>query len=99
MLSEVLYKARVDPFKTLEEIDDSQKAVLLDKIITTASDSYEAQGYTRTAGGSYRSVSGYKGRFELEVYNKKVCPLGHDVVRCEGPHGRSLWFVPEVIET
>jgi len=98
LLSEAIYKARIDPFKTLKEITTEQKLLLLEKIKTTAADSFEAQGYTRKNGGSFRSVSGNKGGFDLEVYAKKICPLGYEIIRCEGPHGRALWYVPQVIQ-
>jgi len=99
ILSEALYKSRIDPFVTVGELSDEKKSRLLRKIKDTAKSSLAAQGHTRTKGGSFRSVTGDMGGFELEVYGRQKCPLGYDVVRTEGPHGRTLWYVPELIES
>ena len=98
LLSEAIYKSRVNPFHSLREISSSQKLLLLSAIKETARASFSAQGHTRRGGGSFRGVGGGKGGFELEVYAKKVCPEGREIVRTEGPHGRSLWYVPSVID-
>ena len=35
------------------------------------------------------------GDFELAVYRRDRTPTGAPVVRDEGPHGRSVFWVPE----
>tara|TARA_B110000305_G_C19391746_1_gene615265 strand:+ start:174 stop:794 length:621 start_codon:yes stop_codon:yes gene_type:complete len=97
ILSEALYKARINPYSAVGELTTTELFLLLEEIQSTASQSLAAQGHTREKGGSFRSVSGYKGTFELVCYGRKICPAGYPITReTNGPHKRSLWWVPEL---
>ena len=64
----------------------------------TATSSYNAQGMTREAGGSYRDVDGNKGSytFSMQCYGREYCPNGNQVIReTNGPHGRTIWYVED----
>lgn len=96
ILAEGLYKARIDPYSTLSELDDAQQRALYRALYETATGSYAAQGMTRRAGGSYRDADGNKGNFEfeLECYGRQFSPTGEPVMRdTNGPHGRTIWYV------
>lgn len=84
VLSEALYRARVDPFARCADLDlDGAWAGLHRAVLDVMTESYDAQG------------AGWHSQFELRVYSKRVDPEGRAVLRAEGPHKRSVWYVPE----
>eukprot|EP00816_Leptocylindrus_hargravesii_P006667 CAMPEP_0196809576 /NCGR_PEP_ID=MMETSP1362-20130617/9498_1 /TAXON_ID=163516 /ORGANISM="Leptocylindrus danicus, Strain CCMP1856" /LENGTH=581 /DNA_ID=CAMNT_0042184305 /DNA_START=151 /DNA_END=1896 /DNA_ORIENTATION=- len=96
ILAEGLYKARIDPYSTLGELNNKQICALYRALHETATKSYAAQGMTRRAGGSYRDADGNRGNFEfeLECYGRQFTPSGEPVLRdTNGPHGRTIWYV------
>lgn len=97
ILAEGLYRAGIDPFASLEEINETQQRALFRELKSVALESYNAQGLSRQ-GGSYRDVEGNRGRFEFELqcYGREFCARGNPVVReTEGPHGRTIWYTSE----
>ena len=97
ILSECLYRAGIDPFASLSEIDKEQQRRLFREIQSVAFESYEAQGLSRR-GGSYRDVEGKRGRFEfaLQCYGRESCARGKTVIReTKGPHGRTIWYTED----
>lgn len=95
ILAEVLFRAKLDPWASLEEISDIQARALYDEIIDVATSSYQKQGMTRR-GGSYRDVDGNEGgyTFSLQCYGQEVSPDGEVIIRnTNGPHGRTIWYV------
>jgi NADH:ubiquinone oxidoreductase subunit D len=94
ILAEGLYRARIDPFADLHEINTDQRKMLFQELRDVALTSYAAQGLTRPQGGTYRNVDGNRGEFEfqLQCYGQSVSPAGNPVVReVNGPHGRTIW--------
>jgi uracil-DNA glycosylase len=94
-LSECLYRANIDPFAALREINEEQRRRLFQEAQTVAISSYRSQGLTRK-GGSYRNVDGEKGQFEFELqcYGRETCAKGNPVLtEKEGPHKRAIWYV------
>ena len=97
ILSEALYRAGIDPFASLSEIDEEQQRRLFREIQSIAFESYEAQGLSRRSG-SYRDVEGKRGRFEfaLQCYGRESCARGKAVIReTKGPHGRTIWYTED----
>jgi uracil-DNA glycosylase len=97
ILSEALYRAGIDPFASLSEIDEEQQRRLFREIQSIAFESYEAQGLSRRSG-SYRDVEGKRGRFEfaLQCYGRESCARGKTVFReTKGPHGRTIWYTED----
>ena len=98
ILSEALFRANLDPFASLDEITDDQAKLLYQEVTDTAQSSYDAQGVTRRAGGSYRDVDGNEGNyaFSLQCYGNEFCPKGRQIIReTNGPHGRTIWYVED----
>ena len=98
ILAEGLYRASIDPFASLHEIQQAQQRLLFRELQSTAVESYQAQGMTRQKGGSYRDVEGNKGTydFSLQIYGKKVCAKGNPVIQeVDGPHARTIWYTNE----
>jgi uracil-DNA glycosylase len=97
-LAEGLYRARIDPFCTLNELSENQQRSLLRELQATAVESYDRQGLTRRAGGSYRDVQGKRGTMEsmLQCYGRRVCSRGMPVIQeLNGPHGRTIWYTED----
>jgi len=94
ILAEALYRARIDPFADLNEINLNQRRNLFQQLREVAVSSYAAQGLTRPNGGTYRNLNGYPGEFEfqLQCYGQSTSPNGNPVVKeVNGPHGRTIW--------
>lgn len=98
ILAEGLYRARIDPFANLDEINIDQRRALFKELREVITSSYNSQGLTRPNGGTYRSVDGSRGQFEfqLQCYGQTVSPNNNPVTKeVDGPHGRAIWYVPE----
>ncbi|KAL3934638.1 MAG: hypothetical protein SGBAC_009686 [Bacillariaceae sp.] len=97
ILAEALYRAMVDPFASLDEIDETLRRKLFDEIRAVSNDSYQSQGMTRP-GGTFQGVEGDQGQyaFQLQCYAQKVCPKGNPVIKdTSGPHKRTIWYTEE----
>jgi len=96
ILAEGLYRARVDPFASLQELNEIQLKKLFSELQATALESYQSQqhGLSRSKGGPYREIGGEKGRsaFQLQCYGRQVCIQGNPVLSRLGPHGRTIWY-------
>ena len=91
-----MYRAHLDPFACLNEFNNDQWISLYTEIRETALESYNAQGMTRSKGGSYRNMNGEKGQytFDLQCYGREICAKGKPVIReVNGPHKRTIWYV------
>ena len=98
ILSEGLYRSRLDPFAELSEISIGQRRRLFKELREVASTSYQAQGLTRSNGGTYRDTVGSRGLFEfqLQCYGQRLSPNKFPVTQeVDGPHGRTIWYVEE----
>eukprot|EP00966_Prymnesium_polylepis_P143153 3304163-Prymnesium_polylepis.1 len=101
ILSEVLYKAAVWPWATCGALADGDWEALHAAIAETIEGSYAAQAALAAAGGD-GSLSATRGTFEeiepefrLLVYRQARTADGCVVHRGEGPHGRSVFWVPQ----
>ena len=98
ILAEGLYRAKIDPFASLDEINIAQRKSLFKELREVIVTSYNAQGLTRPNGGTYRSLDGSRGQFEfqLQCYGQDISPNGNAIVKeVDGPHKRAIWYVPE----
>ena len=96
ILSESLYRANLDPFASLNELDDTMRRTLFQEIKAVCQESYNSQGLTRPDGGTFRGIEGDPGLFELQCYGRKECVRGRPVIRdTNGPHKRAIWFVQD----
>ena len=97
ILAEGLYRAGIDPFASLNELDEVQQRMLFRELRATALESYEAQGMTKEKGGQYRTMDGERGKFEfqLQCYGRSLCARGRTVRNARGPHGRTIWYTDE----
>jgi uracil-DNA glycosylase len=97
ILSECLYRARIDPFASLQELTEEQLRNLFREAQAVALESYSSQGLTRE-GGTFRGVEGEAGnfQFQLQCYGRETCARGNPVVReTDGPHKRAIWYTTD----
>lgn len=98
ILSEGLYRSRIDPFADLTEISVGQRKRLFKELREIASSSYQAQGLTRSNGGTYQGIDGSRGQYEfqLQCYGQRLSPNMFPVMKeVNGPHGRTIWYVED----
>lgn len=78
ILAEGLYRSRLDPFAALSEISTRQRQRLFKELREVITTSYKAQGLTRPDGGTYRTVDGTKGQFEVSLIcnHQEQCIVG-----------------------
>lgn len=96
-MAEGLYRAMIDPFASLNEIDEHLRRRLFDEIRAVITKSYQSQGMTRP-GGTFHGVDGDQGQyaFQLQCYGQEVCPKGNPVIKdTSGPHKRTIWYTEE----
>ncbi|KAG8462959.1 hypothetical protein KFE25_001732 [Diacronema lutheri] len=84
ILSEALYRARIDPFASCGALRDEDWRALHSAISAVMVESLATQG------------NSWRERFEMRVYARAVDPEGRAVRRAVGPHKRTVHFVPEV---
>ena len=77
ILAEGLYKANIDPWCSVQSLNDDTLVTLLHALRETAVASLAAQGMTRR-GGTFRTVDGDTGNFtfQLQVYGRQRCAQG-----------------------
>lgn len=98
ILAECLYRANIDPFATLGELNELMQRRLFQEIQSVAQESYQAQGLTRKDGGTFQNVEGGRGQFEfqLQCYGRDTCIKGNPVIKLtDGPHKRTIWYTAE----
>jgi formamidopyrimidine-DNA glycosylase len=92
--SEILYRAGLDPRRTLEMCSDEQLEILYICAVEISRESLKYQGFTMK---DYLKPDGSHGSFVCKVYGKegKLDPNGYLIHRIKGKDNRSTYFVPE----
>ncbi|EOD35591.1 putative formamidopyrimidine-DNA glycosylase [Emiliania huxleyi CCMP1516] len=101
VLSEVLYKARVYPWAACADLVDSDWAEVHAAASQTLRASYASQAAIAAAAAgddpsaTRGTFAAMEPRFKLLVYRQAATADGLAVRVAEGPHGRSVHWVPE----
>jgi len=83
ILSEGLYRAKVDPFASLGELSQEQRQLLFRELRAVCRNSYMSQRFKESSDRT----------FELQCYGRTTCVQGNTVFReVDGPHGRAIWY-------
>lgn len=93
MKSEILYRSKIRPDRTMSTLSDEELNTLLNKSIDVARESYKSGGLTIR---SFRSPSGIEGKFECFVYCKKFDPYGNPVIRETFKDKRTTHWVSKI---
>ena len=96
--SEILYRARLSPFRELGTLTDLQIQTLHSMILTTIVEAFQFGGLTH---GNFLDPDMKKGTFPIYVYKRKgELDLNGFVIRFvgekESADGRGTYYVPEV---
>lgn len=93
--AEILYRAKLNPWRTCESLTNQEKHTLYVTIEQLMVESYDCGGCTLA---TYKNVQGNPGTFaeKLVVYKKKKDPFGNKVVRELDKTKRAMWWVPTV---
>lgn len=92
--AEILYHAKINPHITLKEMTPQSIAILHNSCVYIINKAYEKRGASLY---TYKDPLGAEGNFKVQVYNKKIDPLGHPVKadRLNGDD-RTIYWVPSV---
>jgi uracil-DNA glycosylase len=87
ILAEGLYRAMIDPFASIQELDTTMRQKLFREIQAVAKESYQ----------SLKKGNDNDDDFEFQCYGQEVCKrYGYRVQReTSGPHGRTIWYVDQ----
>ena len=89
-MTEALYRASIDPYASLAELNATQQDQLFEQLQAVAQESYQSQ---QQRNSSLKAATSEPVTFELQCYGRKTCPKGNPVLRdLNGPHGRTIWF-------
>lgn len=91
--SEILYRCRILPDRTLGSLSDIDVSNLLKHSQETIRESYASKGLTIR---SYWDPNGNKGTFKRVVYQKETDPFGNKVISGKFKDGRTSFFVPQL---
>lgn len=93
--AEVLYMAKISPFRYIKDISDKKLVRLYDSIQKVLWESFKCRGMSIQF---YTDLKGKYGDYEkyLKVYDKDIDPDGNEVVKDDFPKGRTIYWVPEV---
>ena len=98
ILAEGLYRANIDPFAALRELDLTQRKDLFRELKAVTTESYKSQTAADDNSSSTRSQEEEKEEiFEYQCYRQHRCKQRGDIVRKEmqGPHGRTIWYTDQ----
>lgn len=91
--AEILYRCRINPFRTISSLSDDDLKLLWEQSILLLRQSYKSQGATFD---TYRIPTGHKGEFQMQVYGRKTDPDGNEVVCQTDKTKRTVHWVPSV---
>jgi len=90
--SEIMYRSRLHPKRTLGSLTDYDKQFLFNNVIETIREAYLLKGLTIK---DYIDPDGNYGRFVCEVYNRTHDPNGYEVIK-EKMGQRGTYYVPQL---
>ena len=98
--SEILWKAKISPFKTARQLNKEEIKRIYQAMKKTLSRAIKLRG---TSTSDYRDIKGEKGLFGnfLEVYQKegRKCSCCGSKIQRKKIGGRSAYFCPQCQET
>lgn len=95
ILSELFYRCKLHPFVKVYDISPEEVKEIYREIKSIMWEGLEHKGNSIQ---DYYNIDGEKGSYQdlLQVYMKKRDPLGNHVVRQNGPHKRTIHWVPKI---
>lgn len=93
--AEALYYAKINPWRKVSQLTDTQLKALNHYLKWVIRAAYEARGATLR---DYVLPDGTKGEytFQFAVYSKRQCPNGNPITHEETPDRRTTWWVPAI---
>jgi formamidopyrimidine-DNA glycosylase len=95
MRAEILYRAQINPFTLVQDLDDYDLTAIACYYNDVARQAYELKGATIQ---TYQTMDGKKGKFSenFQVYGRKQDPEGHRVLKVKDHNGRTIHYVAEI---
>jgi formamidopyrimidine-DNA glycosylase len=95
IISEVLYDTKIWPYVKMNKIskDSNDWFMIYNSIKNIINSSYKTQRNNNIYNNNNMNESNI---FSFKVYSQIYCPNGYKVIREEGPHNRTIHYVPEL---
>lgn len=93
LVSEVLYRCQISPFRTLGSLTETDISQLLSHSINTTIESYNCHGKTIA---TYKDPDGTNGTFNTQAYGHTHDLQGHKVIKDKFTNGRTCHWCPDV---
>ena len=95
MKSEILYLARISPYRTVGDISLEEKKKIFEAIKKVSKESLSWNGMSKS---DFKDLDGKEGDYEkfLKVYCRDKDPLGNKVERIKTKDGRTTHWVPNL---
>jgi DNA-formamidopyrimidine glycosylase len=91
--AEILYDAKINPFRTLENLSDSELVILRNSTFKIIDEAFRGKGLTIA---SYSTPNGAIGVFECKVYGKSEDPFGNPIMKSKTKGDRMIHYCPGV---
>ena len=91
--SEILYRSRVSPWRTVGSLSQDQLTWLWYYSLLIIRESYHAGGLTIR---SYLSPKQEPGRYQCQVYSRSYTVEGHPVIQDKNLDGQTVWWCKEL---
>jgi len=91
--AEILYRARISPFRKLCEISKEESLLLLHHSVNVLYESYSQRGLSII---NYRDPEGVDGTFKKIIYREEFDPLGNEIRKDPCGAGKNIYWVPSL---
>jgi DNA-formamidopyrimidine glycosylase len=95
ILSELFYRCKLYPFVKVYDLSQDEIIKIYQECKAIMIEGFQHKGNSLQ---DYYNIDGKKGSYQncLQVYMKKKDPLGNHVLRQNGPHKRTIHWVPKI---
>lgn len=93
--SEIMYRAKISPYRTLASLTDDEIETLRQETFATVDEAYKCKGFSLK---DYVNPLGNRGTFDSRVYKKKLDSYGNliEVIGGNSTKDRTTYWVPAV---
>lgn len=91
--AEIMYEARIDPRRKMGDLSTEELDLLYERSLSIIEASYRSHGLTIS---SYRDPAGFKGTYEVKVYNRSFDDCGNAVEKYKKSGGQTVHWCPTV---
>lgn len=91
--AEIIYAARINPFKTVNELTLNEIEQIAKFSTIEIQRAYEGRGASLR---TYKDFSGQEGNYKTRIYGHSISPDGFPIQRVKDRNNRTLWYCREI---